>query len=97
MKPVVVHRAARQEIDDAALWYEARRVDLGVEFIAEIDRCIDLLAHCERLAPVVFEDVRRMPLRRFPYNIYYRQEATHIAVLAIFHGKRDPEIFKRRV
>lgn len=97
MKPVVFHRAARQELDNAALWYEERRVDLGIEFIAEIDRCIDLLARHEHFAPIVFQDVRRMPVKRFPYSIYYRQDATHIAILAIFHGKRNPEICKRRV
>jgi len=48
--PVVLHRAARLELDEAALWYEERRVDLGIEFIAEIDRCLEVIAEYPELA-----------------------------------------------
>ena len=96
MSPVVLHRAARLELDEAALWYELRRVDLGIEFIAEVDRCIALIAQHLDLSPVVHLDVRRMTLQRFPYSIDYRREAESIVVLAIFHSKRDPTIWQRR-
>jgi plasmid stabilization system protein ParE len=95
--PVVLHRAARLELDEAALWYEERRVDLGIEFIAEIDRCLEVIAEYPELAAVVDEDIRRIPVKRFPYSIYYRLEAERIVVLAIFQGKRDPAIWRRRV
>jgi plasmid stabilization system protein ParE len=94
--PVVLHRAARMELDEAALWYEERQIDLGIEFIAEIDRCLQVIAEHPDLAPVVHGDIRRLPIKRFPYNIYYRRQDRGVIVLAIFHGKRDPAIWQRR-
>jgi hypothetical protein len=38
---VVFRPAARDEFDEAAVWYEERRPGLGVAFVAEIDRVID--------------------------------------------------------
>ena len=91
MSPVVLHRAARLELDEAALWYEERRVDLGIEFIAEVNRCIALIAQHPDLSPVVHVDVRRMTLQRFPYSIYYRREAGSIVVLATFMAIEIPQ------
>jgi len=94
---VVLHRAARLELDEAALWYEQRRVDLGVEFIAEIDDCIARITEHPELAPAIHKDIRRLTVKRFPYSVYYRREGDQIVVPAIFHGKRDPAIWQRRV
>jgi hypothetical protein len=37
---VSFRRAARAEFLEAAAWYESQRPNLGVEFIAEIERCV---------------------------------------------------------
>jgi plasmid stabilization system protein ParE len=44
----------------------------------------------------VYHDVRRVLVRRFPYSIYYRFRADRIVVLAVFHNKRDPKVWKAR-
>ena len=36
----VFRRAARAEFFEAAEWYDAQRLGLGAEFIAEIERCV---------------------------------------------------------
>lgn len=41
---VVFRPAARAEFDGATLWYEDRERGLGVQFVAEIDRAVDLAA-----------------------------------------------------
>ena len=46
---VTFRRAARAEFIEAAAWYESQRPGLGVEFIAEIERCLDAAA--ERPTP----------------------------------------------
>jgi len=35
-------------------------------------------------------------VRRFPYFIYLREQASRIEVLAIFHVRRDPNIWHKR-
>jgi plasmid stabilization system protein ParE len=94
--PVVFHRAARAELNEAAAWYERRRPDLGLELIGEVDHCVDLIGEQPDLGTPVYKDVRRMTLRRFPYSLYYRRESKRVVVLSVFHGKRDPTIWRRR-
>lgn len=93
---VSFRRPARAEFIDAAAWYEARRPNLGVEFIAEIDRCVALAAEQPLLFTIVHNGIRRVVAERFPYSVYYRAESHRIVVLAVFHGSRNPSIWQRR-
>ena len=65
MKPVVVGRLARWEIERAASFHESRKPGLGSEFT---DRVAEALEHL-KLAPegyqAVHGDVRRVNLRQF--------------------------------
>jgi plasmid stabilization system protein ParE len=76
--------------------YESQRPELGVDFIAEIERCLD--AACERpmTYPAIHNDVRRVVANRFPFSVYFRAEERRIVVLAVFHGRRDPAIWQHR-
>jgi hypothetical protein len=47
-------------------------------------------------APIKHADIRRVPVRRFPYCVFYRVEPDRIVVLAIFHGRRNPRIWQAR-
>jgi hypothetical protein len=39
---IAFHRAASAEFIEATAWYDSKRLGLGLEFIAEIERCISL-------------------------------------------------------
>lgn len=93
---VTFHRAARAEFLRAAARYESQRSGLGVEFISEVERCIALAAKQPQLCAIIHKNTRRMTMRRFPYSIYFRTEPRRIVVLAVFHGSRDPAIWKAR-
>ena len=89
-------RPARAEFIEAAAWYETRRLNLGVEFIAEIDRCIALVAEQPLSCAIVYNEIRRVVAERFPYSVYYRAQSFRIVVIAVFHASRDPLIWQRR-
>src|SRR6267154_3469051 len=58
---VSFRRSARAGFIEAAAWYESERQNLGVEFIAEIERCV--AAAAERpmtYTAAVYKDVRRV-------------------------------------
>ena len=93
---VSFRRAARDEFIEAATWYEVRHPNLGVEFIAEIDRCVVLAAEQPLLFALVYNGIRRVLAERFPYSVYYQAEARRIVVLSVFHASRDPFIWQRR-
>jgi toxin ParE1/3/4 len=62
IRAVVLRRAARREFDDAALWYEERRVGLGAEFVAEIERALGLVAENPERFPIMHRDIRCAPI-----------------------------------
>jgi toxin ParE1/3/4 len=93
---VVFRHAARAEFDFAALRYDAQRPGLGAQFVAEVDSAVRLAAaHPERF-PIKHAGVRSVPVRRFPYAVFYRIEPDRIVVLAVFHGRRNPRIWRAR-
>jgi len=93
---VVFRRAAKDELEEAAAWYEDRRRGLGVEFLNEIGEAIERAATHPERHPSVCGDVQRTVLRRFPYAIYFRQRNQVLVVLAVFHGRRNPLVWKQR-
>lgn len=93
---VVFRRAAKDDLEEAAAWYEDRRRGLGDEFLNEIGEAIEQAASHPERHPLAFGDVRRTVLRRFPYAVYFRQREQVLVILAVFHGRRNPLIWKRR-
>ena len=47
--------------------------------------------------PQVHKTVRQILVRRFPYVICYTFAGGVIHILAVFHGHRDPDEWKRRL
>jgi plasmid stabilization system protein ParE len=94
--PLVFRRTAQLEFDEAALWYEARRIGLGAEFAAEIQKVLDTIAEYPDRYPIVFGDVREARARRFPYCVYYRRKLDRVVVIAVFHTSREPSIWQAR-
>ncbi len=94
---VVFRRAAKNEFEDAAAWYGERGSGLGDEFVREIDQAIASAAAAPQRYPAVFGDVRRTVARRFPFAVYFRVRSDALVVLAVFHGRRNPTIWRRRV
>jgi plasmid stabilization system protein ParE len=43
-----------------------------------------------------YRGIRRVPVRRFPYVVYYRVEGDDTVVLAVLHGRRHPREWKKR-
>jgi plasmid stabilization system protein ParE len=58
-----------------------------------------VLAMIERspeLFPFALDDIRKAPLRRFPYVVYVVVLGTGISVLAVIHGRRHPRRWQSR-
>ncbi len=94
--PVTFHRAANTEFIAATVWYEDKRLGLGLKFVAEIERCVSLASKHPQQFVIIYQDIRRVVANRFPYSIYFRVAKNHLVVLAVFHGRRDPIIWQDR-
>ncbi len=94
--PAVFRRAARREFEEAALWYEDRRPGLAVDFKAEVDRAVTLAAESPQRFALTYRQIRSVRVRRFPYSVLFLAESARIVVLAVFHVRRNPAIWRSR-
>lgn len=62
--------SAKRDLVEAGRWYERAERGLGEALFSVVDLAIDLLAEHASAFPVVHGEVRRVPLRRFPYALY---------------------------
>jgi len=88
-------REATADLKRAALWYEDHQAGLGKAFTDAVRRAVDLIALGPERWPVR-RGTRRFALRRFPYTIAYRIDATGIVVLAVAHHRLDPSAWEGR-
>jgi toxin ParE1/3/4 len=93
---VAVEPEAALELADAIAWYESRRRGLGLEFARVVRAGFAALERTPELGPVVHNQIRQVVLRRFPYALYYVVEPDRIAVLAVFHTRRNPADWRSR-
>ena len=97
MKPVILRPEARRDVLAAYRWYENQRRGLGGEFREALEKVIESLREKPKSYPVVLRDARRALLKRFPYMVFYREYDDAIVIVAVMHGKRDPETWQRRL
>jgi plasmid stabilization system protein ParE len=89
-RPISIHEAAENELNDAADFYDLESPGLGKTFINEIHKAIDLIARFPEASPLIRGRIRRKVLIKFPYAIIYSLRATEIRILAVAHQKRRP-------
>lgn len=90
-------REAEADVREARAWYRERGVELGEEFLLALGACLASIQHLPESHPVVYRDIRRALLSRFPYGVFYVREDDTIIVLACFHAKRDPTTWQERI
>lgn len=90
--------SAEVEANAAFDWYESELAGLGDAFRGEVKLTLDRIKYGPLHFGIVHRlGIRRARLDRFPYSIYFRLEDEAIVILAIFHEKRDPAIWHRRI
>ena len=87
---------AKQEMREAALFYEAAREGLGQEFLNAIDKAFVEIQRRPKLWRRFRGRFRRFILHRFPYAVVYALGRDYIYVAAVMHMKRDPNYWVHR-
>jgi plasmid stabilization system protein ParE len=95
--PVVLRDEAAAEFDEAFDYYEHQRAGLGVDFAARVQQVFDRVGVNPRLHAVVYADIRKAVVTRFPYCVFYRADGARVEVIAVFHTSRNPTIWQARV
>jgi plasmid stabilization system protein ParE len=88
---VTFSKRANLNIDQAMVWYENQKTDLGLEFYEEILFANKLyLANNPKLSVTVYEDYRQFYLKRFPYSLIYRidEDKQEVQIVTVIHNKQ---------
>jgi len=94
---LIVEPEAEADAAAAVAWYEARSVDAAIAFL-EAFREAAIRALEQPLSYEVRErGLRRVPLQRFPYGLYFLVADDSVVVVACFHARRDPVVLTGRV
>lgn len=93
---LLVRPEAEADLSAAYGWYESKRLNLGNEFLAEVEDCFARIAELPESFPQLYGRYRRALMRRFPYQIFYVIEPRFISVVAVLHGARHPAQWRSR-
>ncbi|HVV49651.1 MAG TPA: type II toxin-antitoxin system RelE/ParE family toxin [Polyangia bacterium] len=96
MKRLVYRPEAAADVRAAFEWYEQQRDGLGGEFLAELANAERALQTNPLAFRILRRDARRIMLRRFPYQLFYRVTTDVVVVVACFHGRRSPKRLDKR-
>lgn len=96
MTRVTFHVEAEAELVAAAANYERQRADLGLEFIAEVERATRALVVYPKIGHRFSRRLRRVLVRRFPYGLLYRVDPDTIRIVAVAHVRRRPGYWRHR-
>ena len=91
------HPAAEAEHLAEVAFYESRRAGLGARYLASFSATMERVCGDPKRFPIECEpNLRRAPLRGFPFTIIYRENGGVVHVLAIAHHRRRPNYWAAR-
>ena len=85
------------ELTEAREWYSHQRDGLDAELMDCVDEALLRVVCNPQSFPIVYRDLRRVIVRRFPFAVFYSLTSDQILVTAVFHSRRDPELWQSRV
>ena len=80
--------SAREELNEAAAFYEASVPGLGEAFLDDVERAIETVRESPGIGASMGRGFRKSILRRFPFTIVYAHRDEEIVIVAIAHQRR---------
>lgn len=89
---------AKEDIREAALWYNKRQYGLGKRFTAEVREKVHLIRQNPKTSNIRYNGVRTAVLNVFPFMIHFTIEEKNrtIIISAVLHTSRNPKIWETR-
>jgi toxin ParE1/3/4 len=88
---------AEEEISEAALFYEAASVNLGRDFLEDLQQGVDTLRAHPEIGVRVADDLRRLLLHRFPFSLIYAVEPDAVLIVSVAHHRKRPGYWRSRL
>ena len=94
---IVIRPEAELEIQDAYIWYEIQQNGLGDDFLLCLEAALSKIKRAPEMYPMIYKEVRRCLIKRFPYGIFYMVDELKVVIIAVFHCMRNPKEWKSRI
>jgi plasmid stabilization system protein ParE len=91
-----IRKEAEADIAEAYQYYESCRENLGSDFILCIEESISRIKKNPRQYKIIYKNVHRALVRRFPYGIYYILKDDRIIILGVLHARKNPKHWQTR-
>lgn len=95
--PIELHPEAVAEAHAAYARYFQSSPAAAERFLAELDQAIDKISEYPQKWAGHSLNTRRYALKRFPYLVIYRELESIAQVVAIAHGHRRPDYWRKRL
>ncbi|MEM6767771.1 MAG: type II toxin-antitoxin system RelE/ParE family toxin [Bacteroidota bacterium] len=97
MYKAIILPQAKEDVREAALWYNRRQKGLGKRFTAELTERIQLIRQNPSVYAIRYEDVRTAVLNIFPFMIHYtlNEAEKTIIIVGVFHTSLSPDRWNR--
>jgi plasmid stabilization system protein ParE len=90
-----VSEEAVRDAREAHRWYDQRSDSAGARFIKELDHAIAQIAETPLRWPQHVGGTRRYKLHRFPHLVVYQVKEEIVRILAVQHGMRRPDCWRK--
>jgi len=90
---VVVSNSAEFDLSEIVSFYRTQSFDAADNFLSSVQEFLLLLEKTPFIYQIANNVIRRIPMGRFPYNIFYTIDGNNVSVLAVVHQKRSPTIW----
>jgi toxin ParE1/3/4 len=94
--PIEFHPAAIREAAKSRRWYARQSPSAAAGFDAELDSAVERIQENPDLFAHHLRGTRRYLMHRFPFVVVYRLFPDRIQVIAVAHGRRKPDYWRRR-
>lgn len=94
----IILQLAKEDIREAAIWYNKQQKGLGKRFTTEVREKIEFIKQNPYASNVRYNTVRTAVLNVFPFMVHYTVDEKNktIIVSAVLHTSRDPKLWKVR-
>jgi len=92
------HPNAEKEHLESVAFYETKQAGLGSSYLADFEDIMAVVCTHPHRYPIEEQpDIRGVRLKRFPYNILFRERGNTVHMLAVAHKRRHPNHWQYRL
>ena len=88
---------AREEFQEAVVFYDNRKAGLGSEFAEEVRKAIARIIQYPEAWSPISRRTRRCRVNRFPFGVIYQVREGTLLIVAVMHLHREPDSWKNRL